>query len=197
MIIIFKNDVINHNCWGLAGPSIQLLGAGIHPRHCVIAHTEGIVTLTPCSPHAETYVNGQRLCETTLLQHGSLLRFGRSYQFRFIDPAAEYRSNGTTTISPPQQISTYERQQQQQQQQQQARAVAPPPHNVTTISGSDPILPAVLELPEDVEDAFLHALIPNLDSRQVSSGNLFFFFFFELKFLIFFLKLIILLLIYI
>ena len=34
-------------------------------------------------------------------------------------------------------------------------------------AGSDPILPAVLELPEEVEDAFLHALIPNLDSRQV------------------------------
>ena len=155
-----------------AGPSIQLLGPGIHPRHCVIAHTEGIVTLTPCSPHAETYVNGQRLCETTLLQHGSLLRFGRSYQFRFIDPAAEYRGSSVTPASSithssshPQQLSSYERQQQQQfQAQQQSRAIAPPP----AVIGSDPILPAVLELPEDVEDAFLHALIPNLDSRQVS-----------------------------
>ena len=33
--------------------------------------------------------------------------------------------------------------------------------------GTDPILPAVLELPEEVEDAFLHALIPNLDSRTI------------------------------
>jgi afadin len=52
-----------------------------------------MVTLTPCSPQAETYVNGQRLCETTLLQHGCVIRFGRNaYQFRFIDPASEFRT---------------------------------------------------------------------------------------------------------
>lgn len=38
------------------------------PRHCVIAHTEGIVTVTPCSREAETFVNGQRIFETTILQ---------------------------------------------------------------------------------------------------------------------------------
>lgn len=47
---------------------LQLTGPNIHPRHCVIAHTEGIVTVTPCSPDAETYVNGQRIFETTILQ---------------------------------------------------------------------------------------------------------------------------------
>lgn len=47
---------------------IQLNGPNIQPRHCVIAHTEGIVTVTPCSRDAETYVNGQRIFETTILQ---------------------------------------------------------------------------------------------------------------------------------
>lgn len=128
----------------VAGPSIQLFGPGIHPRHCVVAHTEGIVTLTPCSPQAETYVNGQRIFETTLLQHGSVIRFGRSYQFRFIDPSHEFRT------APHPQMQNYV------------------PNRPQQMVGTDPILPAVLELPEEVEDAFLHALIPNLDSRQVT-----------------------------
>lgn len=48
--------------------SLQLFGPNVQPRHCVIAHTEGIVTVTPCSRDAETYVNGQRIYETTILQ---------------------------------------------------------------------------------------------------------------------------------
>lgn len=47
---------------------LQLNGPNIQPRHCVIAHTEGIVTVTPCSRDAETYVGGQRIFETTILQ---------------------------------------------------------------------------------------------------------------------------------
>lgn len=50
------------------GQCLQLNGPNIQPRHCVIAHTEGIVTVTPCSREAETYVNGQRIFETTILQ---------------------------------------------------------------------------------------------------------------------------------
>jgi hypothetical protein len=38
----------------------------------------------------------------------------------------------------------------------------PQPAGPVVVPGTDPILPAVLELPEDVEDAFLHSLIPNL-----------------------------------
>lgn len=53
----------NAQCLQLSGPNIQ-------PRHCVIAHTEGIVTVTPCSRDAETYVNGQRIFETTILKVG-------------------------------------------------------------------------------------------------------------------------------
>lgn len=51
----------NAQCLQLSGPNIQ-------PRHCVIAHTEGIVTVTPCSRDAETYVDGQRIFETSILK---------------------------------------------------------------------------------------------------------------------------------
>lgn len=47
---------------------LQLFGPNILPRHCVIANTEGIVTVTPCSRDSETYVNGQRIYETTILR---------------------------------------------------------------------------------------------------------------------------------
>ena len=140
-------------------PSIQLFGPGIHPRHCVLAHTEGMVTLTPCSPQAETYVNGQRLSETTLLQHGCVIRFGRNaYQFRFIDPPSEFRTRPASTALNYEKFTG---------QQQPPRAVSTTPSAVAPPPGTDPILPAVLELPEEVEDAFLHALIPNLDTRQI------------------------------
>ena len=124
-----------------------------------------MVTLTPCSPQAETYVNGQRLCETTLLQHGCVIRFGRNaYQFRFIDPASEFRTPAASTAL------NYERFTGQPAP---GRAVSATPSATTmaapapVVTGTDPILPAVLELPEEVEDAFLHALIPNLDTRQI------------------------------
>ena len=58
-----------------------------------------MVTLTPCSPQAETYVNGQRLAETTLLQAGCVVRFGRNpaHQFRFVDPSHEFRTPAAST----------------------------------------------------------------------------------------------------
>lgn len=133
-----------------------------------------MVTLTPCSPQAETYVNGQRLCETTLLQHGCVIRFGRNaYQFRFIDPASEFRTPAASTALNYERFTG-------QPGGGANRAVSatpsagniitataavvapPPPAGPVMVAGTDPILPAVLELPEDVEDAFLHSLIPNL-----------------------------------
>lgn len=68
---------------------MQLHGPNIQTRHCVIAHIDGIVTVTPKSRDAETYVHNQRVYETTMLQHGVIVRFGRHHAFRFIDPNSE------------------------------------------------------------------------------------------------------------
>ena len=64
----------------------QLFGPNIQPRHCVVAHTEGIVTVTPTSPDAEIYVEERRVHETTMLRHGVLVRFGKIHVFQFCDP---------------------------------------------------------------------------------------------------------------
>ncbi|XP_018404820.1 PREDICTED: afadin [Cyphomyrmex costatus] len=71
--------------------TLMLPGPTVMPRHCVIAFTENIVTLTPCSRDAHTYVNNQRIHQTTILQNGAIIKFGRMHTFRFIDPAPEER----------------------------------------------------------------------------------------------------------
>ncbi|XP_014233276.1 afadin isoform X10 [Trichogramma pretiosum] len=76
---------------GVTAQSMTLSGPTVMPRHCVIAFTENIVTLTPCSRDAHTYVNNQRIHQTTILQNGAIIKFGRMHTFRFIDPAPEDR----------------------------------------------------------------------------------------------------------
>uniref|UniRef100_A0A8C9Y2T5 Afadin, adherens junction formation factor n=1 Tax=Sander lucioperca TaxID=283035 RepID=A0A8C9Y2T5_SANLU len=64
----------------------NLLGPGILPHHCNLMHSEGMVTVTPHGPDADTFVDGQRITETTLLRSGSTLQFGSAHVFKFVDP---------------------------------------------------------------------------------------------------------------
>uniref|UniRef100_UPI0037E94968 afadin isoform X7 n=1 Tax=Semicossyphus pulcher TaxID=241346 RepID=UPI0037E94968 len=66
--------------------AIQLLGPGILPHHCNLMHTEGMVTVTPHGPDADTFVDGQRVTETTVLRSGSTIQFGSGHVFKFVDP---------------------------------------------------------------------------------------------------------------
>ncbi|KAM4522266.1 afadin isoform 6-T6 [Odontesthes bonariensis] len=66
--------------------AIQLLGPGILPHHCNLTHSEGMVTVTPHGPDADTFVDGQRVTETTVLRSGSTLQFGSTHVFKFVDP---------------------------------------------------------------------------------------------------------------
>ncbi|TNM94739.1 hypothetical protein fugu_017498 [Takifugu bimaculatus] len=66
--------------------AIQLLGPGILPHHCNLMHTDGMVTVTPHGPDADTFVDGQRVTETTVLRPGSTLQFGSAHVFKFVDP---------------------------------------------------------------------------------------------------------------
>uniref|UniRef100_A0A665V422 Afadin, adherens junction formation factor a n=1 Tax=Echeneis naucrates TaxID=173247 RepID=A0A665V422_ECHNA len=66
--------------------AIQLLGPGILPHHCNLMHSEGMVTVTPHGPDADTFVDGQRITETTVLRPGSTLQFGSAHVFKFVDP---------------------------------------------------------------------------------------------------------------
>ena len=62
------------------------------PRHCVLTHTENVVTVTPMHHEAHVYVENQRVYETTILHHGTVVVFGNRHVFRFNDPNFEHVS---------------------------------------------------------------------------------------------------------
>ncbi|XP_072037063.1 LOW QUALITY PROTEIN: uncharacterized protein [Amphiura filiformis] len=130
------------------GQYLQLF-PGILPRHCVVANMEGVVTITPTSPEAETYVNNQRIYETTMLQHSSVVRFGRHHTFRFCDPQDEdpdypsnkrNRENFETTFDANGTIES---------------------------TVTQDVLPAKLEFRESNEDQFLSAIVSEVDGQHV------------------------------
>ncbi|XP_012261310.2 uncharacterized protein LOC105689112 isoform X3 [Athalia rosae] len=208
--------------------TLTLAGPTVMPRHCVIAFTENIVTLTPCSRDAHTYVNNQRIYQTTILQNGAIIKFGRMHTFRFIDPVPEdrirqrhdsnrqldysydrrspdttsqevnsekYRSGsgtpngggggGSNPPSPTKSAAATPRSPTQNAHTPEAthnyETTFDLDGNVETASltssrdgnrlsqydrqprGTDPILPAVLEFLEETEEAFLHAVITDVE----------------------------------
>ncbi|KAM9234355.1 afadin isoform 3-T3 [Dugong dugon] len=70
--------------------SIQLFGSGIQPHHCDLTNMDGVVTVTPRSMDAETYVEGQLISETTMLQSGMKVQFGSLHVFKFVDPSQDH-----------------------------------------------------------------------------------------------------------
>ncbi|XP_072299557.1 afadin isoform X14 [Eucyclogobius newberryi] len=76
--------------------AIQLLGPGILPHHCNLMHSEGMVTVTPHGPDADTFVDGQRITETTVLRSGSTIQFGSGHVFKFVDPMFDQGGKGQT-----------------------------------------------------------------------------------------------------
>ncbi|XP_050309768.1 afadin isoform X3 [Anthonomus grandis grandis] len=181
------------------GIALQLYGPHIQPRHCVITNTDGVTSLTPCHADAHTYVNGQRIHQTTILTNGSLVKFGNSNTYRFVDPTQEdrtrhplgsidnqsriYESRSPRALSPTQASGSREN----------IETTFDIDGNVETVSthsgarednrsqgsdsrsenrlsgmdryprGQDPILPAVLEFPEDPQEQFLARVITHLD----------------------------------
>ncbi|KAG5890253.1 hypothetical protein JTB14_030180 [Gonioctena quinquepunctata] len=183
------------------GIALQLYGPHIQPRHCVITinAADGVTSLTPCNADAHTYVNGQRIHQTTALQHGSLVKFGHSNTYRFLDPAHEDRSRPAFGSS-----GGLDNGGGRMYESRSPRALSPADPsrdniettfdlegNVETIStasgprednrslgsssenrlsgidryprGQDPILPAVLEFPEESQEQFLARVISHLD----------------------------------
>uniref|UniRef100_A0A452U428 Afadin n=1 Tax=Ursus maritimus TaxID=29073 RepID=A0A452U428_URSMA len=168
--------------------SIQLFGSGIQPHHCDLTNMDGVVTVTPRSMDAETYVEGQRISETTMLQSGMKVQFGASHVFKFVDPSQDHalakrsvdggltakgprHKPGTTRLDSDKVLSassTAERgmvkpmirvEQQQDYRRQENRT--------QDASGPELILPASIEFRESSEDSFLSAIINYTNSSTV------------------------------
>ncbi|KAK7151115.1 hypothetical protein R3I93_012144 [Phoxinus phoxinus] len=70
--------------------NVQLAGPGIMPHHCDLMHADGLVTVTPVSLDAETFVDGQRISDTTVLRSGVTVQFGATHVFKFVDPSYDH-----------------------------------------------------------------------------------------------------------
>ncbi|XP_045061523.1 LOW QUALITY PROTEIN: kinesin-like protein KIF1A [Coregonus clupeaformis] len=84
---------------------IVLSGHFIKDEHCTFTSTTGpmgeTVTLDPCEG-AETYVNGKRVTEATVLKSGNRIILGKSHVFRFNHPeqARQERERTPCTDTP-------------------------------------------------------------------------------------------------
>ncbi|XP_026807778.1 afadin isoform X1 [Rhopalosiphum maidis] len=196
-----QNQPSNAQCLQLNGPNIQ-------PRHCVIAHTEGIVTVTPCSRDAETYVGGQRIFETTILQNGSIVKFGRLNNLRFLDPCYDERprprNNSLRNVQDYYDSGSVDNTQHSAVMQQNFETTFDVDGNIETRSTSsqgnkddtrsqrsitssrdgnrlsavygrtstapvaDNILPCVLEVREETEEAWIHAVTMDVDPSTLT-----------------------------
>ncbi|XP_029286383.1 LOW QUALITY PROTEIN: kinesin-like protein KIF14 [Cottoperca gobio] len=65
---------------------IQLNGALIADQHCVITNFQGTVGITPME-NGKTFVNGNLICDSTVLHHGDRVILGGDHYFRFNHPA--------------------------------------------------------------------------------------------------------------
>ncbi|KAG8444323.1 hypothetical protein GDO86_009491, partial [Hymenochirus boettgeri] len=65
---------------------IQLFGLGIQPHHCDLTFMDGVVTATPKTTDAATFVDGHCISDTTMLHSGVKVQFGSTNVFKFVDP---------------------------------------------------------------------------------------------------------------
>jgi afadin len=168
---------------------IRLPGPDIQPRHCIITHYEGVVTLTPSNPGCATFVNNHPIMETTMLQHGMVVRFGRMHMFRFHNPVPMEQGRGPKPQNIPEPMqqrpmhedpSNFEttfdtdgniRHDLNTSQQGMPKGI-PPQHQQRKPDPQfdqqpDDLLPASLEFREDAEDPFLNSIIRDVNGATV------------------------------
>ncbi|XP_076466246.1 afadin-like [Babylonia areolata] len=160
---------------------LQLSAPDIRPQHCILAHTEGIVTVTPTVRDAEIFVENRRVTETTMLRHGMTLQFGRHHFFRFLDPRFEEVSKqpqGTKGAPPPSSSRNVLHQETSFDVDGHIETVTKPPGTSGRVTpgahtaGRTPPhkadqLPAALDFRLEAEDRLLKAVVQEANSRSV------------------------------
>uniref|UniRef100_A0AAY4CLK9 Afadin n=1 Tax=Denticeps clupeoides TaxID=299321 RepID=A0AAY4CLK9_9TELE len=158
--------------------SIQLFGPGIMPHHCNLMHADGLVTVTPVSLDAETYVDSQRISDTTLLRSGMTVQFGSAHVFKFVDPSYDHGKREPAPMMKSRLKSGY-----YFMLYQRGWASVDSGTNAAFVSwfskcqycpcrsldglGPELTLPASIEFRENSEDAFLSAIINYTNSSTV------------------------------
>ena len=150
--LLLKSDVTEIG----SDPAIPngLLLPFVFPHHCVIERTEHIVTVTPNHRNAETFVNNNRIFQTTILHSGAVLRIGQEHFFRFVDPVFEESNRsrpGNSIVVVPERNHGHHA----------PAAIRPVPETLVAT------LPGVLEFREETEDIFFGEVITRLDASSV------------------------------
>ncbi|CAF0787688.1 unnamed protein product [Adineta ricciae] len=149
-------------------------GVGIDRDHCTIHNQNGIVTLTP---RGEVWLNGKLVSTPFVLQHGSLVCFGRNSTFRYCDPQfvnkttvkpkvqlngdkpLSHGSLSTLPMAAAKKSSSVESNTLQIRPAKDLPAKKPSP-NVDPGTMID-VLPGLLEVPNETESRFLHTVFEN------------------------------------
>ena len=76
---------------------IQLSGEHVLEEHCTFETEDATVTLIP-NEGGETFMNGARVTEPTVVEIGTRIIFGVNHVFRFVNPkaAAQQRASNLT-----------------------------------------------------------------------------------------------------
>ncbi|UJR35275.1 hypothetical protein I4U23_028039 [Adineta vaga] len=155
-------------------------GVGIDRDHCTIHNQNGIVTLTP---RGEVWLNGKLVSTPFVLQHGSMVCFGRNSTFRYCDPQFVNK----TTVKPKVQLngdksvthgslSTLPMAGTKKLNQVESNTLQiRPPKDLQTKKSNqnvDPgtmidVLPGLLEVPTETENRFLHAVFENYPLNNI------------------------------
>ncbi|CAF3795794.1 unnamed protein product [Rotaria magnacalcarata] len=156
-------------------------GVGIDRDHCTIHNQNGIVTLTP---RGEIWLNGKLVSTPFVLQHGSLVCFGRNSTFRYCDPQfVQKTSTKSSNIIPSKasqingdkpaihsSLSTLPTAGMKKSNNIESNTlqVRPPkdlqqkkPNMIVESGTMIDVLPGLLEVPAETENRFLHAIFDN------------------------------------
>ncbi|XP_070491229.1 afadin isoform X3 [Chironomus tepperi] len=140
--------------------ALQLFGPSIQPRHCLISLHEGVCTVTPLHADGLTFVNGHHITQPTILHNGSVVMFGRTASYRFVDVPSDGRYNLALSQSQLDSAYLYESRSQSFAKQSAGMSATP---TMLEQQGQEAILPAVLEFPEHSQEQFLKSVITELD----------------------------------
>uniref|UniRef100_A0A8C4YZ39 Afadin, adherens junction formation factor a n=1 Tax=Gadus morhua TaxID=8049 RepID=A0A8C4YZ39_GADMO len=146
--------------------AIQLFGPGLLPHHCNLMHSEGLVTVTPHGPDADTLVDGQRVNETTVLHSGSTLQFGAAHVFKFVDPAYDQVSERCELCILTGMLGTGKSCICESETRKYGTGINQGGDRIDSLT-PEVMLPASIEFRDNSEDAFLSAIINYTNSSTV------------------------------
>lgn len=81
-----NRTIVGSSSTPLSEQYILLYAPRVHPEHCIIDNSDGVVTLTPANADAEVVVDDVPIHQTVFLEHGAFVIIAHSFMFQFNNP---------------------------------------------------------------------------------------------------------------